>query len=218
MAIEQDSNFFSAYFYKALSYDIFGNKEKYAAAAKKALACDIKLNKAEKVSKEIMEAQLADFEADLTPIAYQYIDNYPDVAESYQSLSYYCAKVEDYESAVENAKKAIELDPDNPGHILNLGYYLISLEQFEEAEKAFDKYMELLPDAPNVYDSRGDLYMAAGEYDKAYENFMKAHELGWGDAKALKAKKMLQHPSPISVFHQLDPAPFKTTISLRWFY
>lgn len=194
-AIEQDSNFFSAYAIKALTYEYFGNKEKYVEVANQALACDIKLNKAETVTKEIMEAKLADYEADVAGIVDQYVDYYPDVPEAYSNVSFYYMGQQNYEKAVEMAQKAVNIDDSNPSSYINLGYALMSLERFEEAEKVFDKYMELLPDAPNVYDSRGDLFMAMEKYELAYENFMKAHELGWSENKALKAKEMLDELS-----------------------
>jgi tetratricopeptide (TPR) repeat protein len=86
---------------------------------------------------------------------------------------------------------ALDLDTYNPSVNLILGYNLLYAERFEEAEKYLDQYLDLLPEAPNSYDSKGDLYMAWGKYGLAYESFMKAHDLGWSDVKAKKAKAKL---------------------------
>lgn len=190
-AIEQDSNFFAAYVSKAWTYYGYGMKEEYKEAAEAALKIDIQLNKAEKVSREILEARLSDYEADVSSIAQKYVDLYPDIIESYINAAYYYGQEGKYEKVDELAQKAIDLDPSEPSPYVIKGYAMIELGKYQEAEVAFKKYQELLPDAPNVYDCLGDLYMAMEDYDKAYDNFLKLHELGWGVSKAIKAKELM---------------------------
>jgi len=190
-ALEKDSSFFMAYVSKATLYDYTGDTEKYEKTAKQALDCNIKFNKAEKIWKKILETKLADPESDLTSIAQQFVDLYPDVPEAYLNLGFFYSQIKENKKALGNMKKAVELAADFPSAYLNLGYQLMSMERYEEASEALDKYMELLPDAPNSYDSKGDYYMNIGDYELAYECFMKAHELGWSDKKAKKAEEKI---------------------------
>ncbi len=191
-AVEKDPNFFMAYSLKAAIYDVRGNAEQFEKTAKQALDCDIRLNKAEKVWKEILEAKLADSESDVTSITQKFIELYPDVPEAYVMLGFYYSQAGDNDKAVETYKKAVELAEDFPGIYNNLGYALMGAERYEEAGEVLDKYLEMMPDAPNAHDSKGDYYMAIGDYKSAYESYMKAHELGWGDRKAQEAKEKME--------------------------
>lgn len=190
-AIEVDSNFFSAYAAKAINYIMLKDEEKFNEAAQGAVKCKGRLNKGEKITKEILEAKLSDFGTDVCDIAQKYVEEYPEIAEAYINLAFCYANRDKYDECADVCRQALDLDPYNPFVNLILGYNLIYAEKFEEAEKYLDKYQELLPDAPNPYDSKGDLYMNWGKYELAYKAYMKAHDLGWGDAKAKEAKAKL---------------------------
>ena len=191
-AIEKDPDFFMAYVSKAFLYDFSGDSAQFEKTARQALDCDIKLNKAEKVWKEIFEAKLADSEADVTSIAQKFVELYPDVPEAYLNLGFFYRNAGENEKSLETAKKVVEMAEDYPWAYNNLGYALIGVDRFDEAGEAFDKYLEMMPDAPNAHDSKGDYYMAVGDYKSAYESYMKAHELGWGDRKAQEAKEKME--------------------------
>jgi len=190
-AIEYDPEFFMAYTMNALMHTYFRDTVEFENAANLALNCNIDLNDAEKVWKKILENQLTDLDADVTSIAQEFVDKYPDVPESYNLLGIYYSIIEEHEKAITNFKKAVELSEDYPVAYLHLGYALLGLERYEEAEPIFDKYLELLPDAPNAYDSKGDYYMSIGDYKSAYENFLKVQELGgnwkWNEKKTQEA-------------------------------
>jgi tetratricopeptide (TPR) repeat protein len=81
---------------------------------------------------------------------------------------------QDYEKAIEQYKKATEINPDySPAYNL-LGYSYRQVEQYPEAEAAFKKYIELIPGDPNPYDSYAELLMKTGRFDESIAQYRKA--------------------------------------------
>lgn len=196
-AIELDPDFFMAHTMKSFGKLFLRDTVEYENAVNLALNCEVNLNNAEKTWKKILEVKLADMSADVTPIAQEFVDQYPDIPEAHWILGFYYSQIGDEEKALELYEKALELSQNYAWAQNGLGYQLLALERYEEAEKAFDKYLEMMPDAPNAHDSKGDYYMAIGDYESAYECYTKAHELGWRIGKALDAKeKMEEAESP----------------------
>ena len=61
----------------------------------------------------------------------------------------------DFEEAIEEYDKAIELDPNDPDYHNNKGVALYELHRYEEAIEEFDKAIELDPSNPSYYYYKG---------------------------------------------------------------
>lgn len=77
----------------------------------------------------------------------------------------------DYEKAIENYTKAIELEPEDATAYYNLGNIKIQLRLYEEAIKHYGKSIELGPDDSWDYGNRGYANLCLGRYEKAIEDF-----------------------------------------------
>jgi tetratricopeptide (TPR) repeat protein len=81
---------------------------------------------------------------------------------------------QNYENAVQELQKAIELAPNFPPAYNSLGYAYRPVGNYAEAEKAFKKYIELVPKDPNPYDSYAELLMKTGRFDESIAQYRKA--------------------------------------------
>jgi tetratricopeptide (TPR) repeat protein len=81
---------------------------------------------------------------------------------------------QEYDKAIEQYRKAVELNPSySPAYNL-LGYAYRQVEKYPEAEAAFKKYIELIPGDPNPYDSYAELLMKTGRFDESIAQYRKA--------------------------------------------
>ncbi len=191
-ALVEDPDFFMASYRLALYNLYFKKDDDFSKYAEIALNSDAELSKGEELIKSMLEGVKDNPEGDVTDLANQLVELYPEDKEAYFELAFAKGIIEDYQGVVDAHKKALEVT-DNQAIIYNmLGYTYMTMEEFDEAQTVFDKYIELEPDLPNPYDSKGDYYMNVEEYGKAYECFMKAYEIDslWSYKKAMKAKAL----------------------------
>ena len=81
---------------------------------------------------------------------------------------------QDFEKAIEQYRKATEINPSySPAYNL-LGYAYRQVEKYADAEAAFKKYIELIPGDPNPYDSYAELLMKTGRFDESIAQYRKA--------------------------------------------
>ncbi len=83
-----------------------------------------------------------------------------------------------YESAIEQARKVVELDENNVTAYEILGSAYLRLDKIPEAQKAMDALAALKPDAPSLATNRAMAYYRDGEYAKAVEEAQHAIEAG----------------------------------------
>lgn len=83
----------------------------------------------------------------------------------------------DFETAVLNYTKAIQLRPDAAIVYNNRGYLYGELKQYEKAISDLTKAIELQPNNPEAYNNRGCVYNEMKQYDAATGDFSKAIEL-----------------------------------------
>ncbi|MEE4358725.1 MAG: tetratricopeptide repeat protein [Desulfococcaceae bacterium] len=86
-------------------------------------------------------------------------------------------KMESYDNALKDYKKAIELDPDNAYSYSGQCTVYFVLGQYENALKVINKAIELRPDEGDYYGMRGNIYRKMNNDDIALENYNKAIEL-----------------------------------------
>ena len=191
IAVEQDPDFFMAYFWM-----YFLSSKDSNTIFEKALKAKSSLTPAEeevKVSlKYLVDGQNEKVEEHLGNV----IDMYPSDPRTHKMLyqiQYFYFK--DVDAAITSLKRAIKECPDYPWAYNLLGYAYLEQEDYENAEKAYDNYIRVAPDQANPYDSKGDYFMAIKEFEKAYNSYMKAYEIDpdyfeVSKKKAEKAKMM----------------------------
>ncbi len=190
-AIEEDPEFFMAYYQLAIFRLYFEDIEGFKKYAEKAGRIEAGLSEGEDLLKEMLNKFLKNQNADVSAIGKELVELYPNDIATYNCLSLCQFLIEDYDGAVQTISSAIEIS-DNPAPLYNsLGYAYMALKKHDEASDALNKYLELEPNQPNPYDSKGDYYMNVKSYREAYESFMKAYEIdnSWTDSydKAIKA-------------------------------
>ena len=81
---------------------------------------------------------------------------------------------QNYDKAVSEYQKSVELAPEYAPAYNLLGYAERARERYGEAEAAFKKYIELIPADPNPYDSYAELLMKMGRFDESIAMYRKA--------------------------------------------
>jgi tetratricopeptide (TPR) repeat protein len=95
----------------------------------------------------------------------------------------------EYDLAVNEYNKVIELDSKDATNYLNRGLAFFNLKNYDRAIVDYDKAIELNPKESIIYFNRGDLHEKMGNSQKAIGDFQKAIEL---DANNEPAKTNLQ--------------------------
>lgn len=90
-----------------------------------------------------------------------------------------------YDKAVLDLRKAIEMEPENADHWNNLGLYLSEAGRIPESINALDTALKLKPGSDKAYYNKGNAYAKAGDFYKAMENYKKAIEFNPSSSDAL---------------------------------
>ncbi len=85
--------------------------------------------------------------------------------------------------AIENFKKALELDPENSLAYFHLGVSYGEAGKYERALDAVNRAISLEPENGDYYYARGWIYSLAGERGRARKNMKRAARLGSTDAE-----------------------------------
>lgn len=195
LAVEEDSDFFMAYFWM---YFMSGKSSKKLANV--ALTTDSELGEGEKQIKTAFKYLLDGQYEKVVEHLQLAIDLYPQDPNVHKIL--YILQLQyfkDLEAAEKSVRRAIEACPDYALAYNQLGYSLMYLDKFEEAEEAFDTYIEMSPTLANPHDSKGDFYMTTKQFDLAYRCYMRAYEIdptfNVSQKKALKAIDLFNRAS-----------------------
>ena len=104
----------------------------------------------------------------------QLVKKYPKDERAHHVLAKYYFDQQEYDEAIAEFRKAIEIAPDfSPPYNL-LGYANRGIENYPEAEKAFQKYIDLNPNDPNPYDSYAELLLKMGRFEESIQSYRKA--------------------------------------------
>lgn len=79
-----------------------------------------------------------------------------------------------YQQALAEYNRALELRPDHPGTLYNRGVALVGLGHYDEALADLNRALELRPDDPNILNSRGSTMGYLGRYEEALADFNRA--------------------------------------------
>ncbi len=98
-------------------------------------------------------------------------------AKKYFDLGMECLKNENFEEAINNFTKVIEIDP-NFKYVYNYrGFSYGSLRKYEEAIKDYTKAIEINENYKEVYYNRGVNYGSLRKYEEAIKDYTKAIEI-----------------------------------------
>lgn len=108
----------------------------------------------------------------------EYLDKlvaaYPNEERARFNLGGYYFGQQDYAKAIEQYKKATELNPTYTPVYNILGYAYRQNGDYVNAEQSFKKYIELIPNDPNPYDSYAELLLKMGKYEDSIVQYRKA--------------------------------------------
>ncbi len=108
-------------------------------------------------------------------VALQRLPDNPLILNNY---SYSLAERDkDLQRALQMARRAIELSPDNAAYLDTYGWVLYKLGRYQEAVKYIKRSIELRDDSAVVIEHLGDVYKAMGDLENALHYWKKALEL-----------------------------------------
>ena len=103
--------------------------------------------------------------------------NTKNLAGAYNNRGNSYNELKQYERAIEDLNKAIEIEPEDAEAYYNRGDSYNKLKQYERAIQDFDKAIGLKPDYAEAYNNRGNSCDGLKQYERAIEDFDKAIEL-----------------------------------------
>ncbi len=105
-------------------------------------------------------------------------------AAFYVSRGNDCVNKGQYDAAISNYDKALEINPRYALAYYNRGITYGNKGRYDEAISDFTKALEINPKNAVTYRERGDVYFNKGEYDSAISDFNKAIDINPRDAVA----------------------------------
>ncbi len=97
----------------------------------------------------------------------------------------------DYAKAEVAYRKAVEGDPDDPGHRHGLAQALLAQDKYADALEQFKKLSELEPGSWENYLRAAQLYRRLGQFDQAESSLMRAKQLAPGELQILYDEALL---------------------------
>ncbi|HWZ58521.1 MAG TPA: tetratricopeptide repeat protein [Gemmatimonadaceae bacterium] len=106
--------------------------------------------------------------------AQQLAAKYPQDERAHFILGNTYVARQQYDQAIGEYKRAIEINPNYSPAYNSLGYAYRPIGDNANAEVAFKKYIALVPADPNPYDSYAELLMKTGRFDESIAQYRKA--------------------------------------------
>jgi len=116
-------------------------------------------------------------------------------AEAHTYMGWALSHMGEYKKAIEEAERAIRIDPDFGNPYNDIGVYLIDLQRFDEAVPWLEQAMTAKRYDPRhfPYFNLGRVYMAKGHINRARELFQKSLEIEPRYTLARQALEKLRH-------------------------
>jgi tetratricopeptide (TPR) repeat protein len=109
----------------------------------------------------------------------------PDCWLAHTDLGIYLNDRGRTEEAIENFRRAIQINPNNSESLDDLGVALADKGRFEEAIENYRKAIQINPNNPEAPNNLGIALAAQGRFDEAIKNYYKAIQLNPNSFKAL---------------------------------
>ena len=100
-------------------------------------------------------------------------------AEAYNNRGFAYCEMGQYDQAISDFSKAIEINPRLAHAYNNRGWAYIKKWQYDQAISDFNKTIEIDPGFAEAYFNRAVVYFFKEEYDKSLVNVIKAQQLGY---------------------------------------
>ncbi|NOH01224.1 MAG: tetratricopeptide repeat protein [Chloroflexi bacterium] len=98
-------------------------------------------------------------------------------AEAYSTLGVVCMRLEDYKSAMQNFRLAIENDTDNLAYLSNLAEAYLKAEMLDEARKQYETVLKISPFHLDSIIGLAETFAALGDVPKEGKRFEDAEEM-----------------------------------------
>ncbi len=120
---------------------------------------------------------------------------------------YYRKQNNDFEGALQDFNRSLELSPNEHGSRVGKGNVFFEQRQYQAAINEYNYVLERKPDYAAALSSRGASYSALGQYEKALQDINRALELKPTDLNSIKNKAVAlsaigQHETAIEVFQE----------------
>jgi tetratricopeptide (TPR) repeat protein len=107
----------------------------------------------------------------------RYIEQNPDMAHGYAERGFYFYESSDYQSALKDLQKAVELDSENIDYLFNLALTNEKLNNNEKAERLLDEVISIDVNHSRAYFNLGNIQFKRESYADAISLFTIAHQL-----------------------------------------
>jgi tetratricopeptide (TPR) repeat protein len=111
--------------------------------------------------------------------------------EVYDLLGDAYAQAKDYPKSEDAYRKAVEEDPDDPGHLHGLAQALMEQNKYADALEQFKKLSEVEPGTSENYLRMAQLYRRLGKFDLAESSLLRAKQLSPGSLEVLYNEALL---------------------------
>ncbi len=111
--------------------------------------------------------------------------------EVYDLLGDAYAQAKDYPKSEDAYRKAVEEDPDDPGHLHGLAQALMEQNKYADALDQFKKLSEIEPGTSENYLRMAQLYRRLGKFDLAESSLLRAKQLSPGSLEVLYNEALL---------------------------
>jgi tetratricopeptide (TPR) repeat protein len=111
--------------------------------------------------------------------------------EVYDLLGDAYSQAKEYAKAEEAYRKAVEEDPDDPGHLHGLAQALMAQDKYAEALEQFKRLAEVEPGTAENYLRMAQLYRRLGKFDQAESSLLRAKQLAPGSLEVLYNEALL---------------------------
>jgi tetratricopeptide (TPR) repeat protein len=111
--------------------------------------------------------------------------------EVYDLLGDAYSQAKDYPKAEDAYRKAVEEDPDDPGHLHGLAQALMAEDKYAEALEQFKRLTEIEPSTSENYLRMAQLYRRLGKFDQAEASLLRAKQLAPGSLEVLYNEALL---------------------------
>ena len=101
----------------------------------------------------------------------------PPLAKEHFNRGFTYGKLGEYEKAIQEYDKVIQLNPAHTFAYFNRGHAYYSLGQHQRTIQDFDKVIQLNPKNEKAYSNRGYTYFRLGQYQRAIQDYDEAIQL-----------------------------------------
>jgi tetratricopeptide (TPR) repeat protein len=177
-AVKIDTNFAMAYArLGSLYYSLYGDKEKAGNMLDKAMTIAPNVKEKERLTIQIMQADIKGNEAEIEKYREEFLTKYPDCLESHRFQADKYFRTMEYDKVINEYEAILKIDPNYAQAYNMLAYVNYYTRNYDEAIDYIKKYVYMASDQANPHDSYGELLMNIGKYDEAINEFKMADKI-----------------------------------------